>query len=59
MRAMLPKKYPEYGSMMATADLSAVVIFEVTPEVISVLDYSKGFGHCELATVEPTDRAAA
>lgn len=59
MRAMLPKKYPEYTSMMATVDLSAVLIFEVAPEVISVLDYSKGFGHCELVTVEPADRAAA
>jgi nitroimidazol reductase NimA-like FMN-containing flavoprotein (pyridoxamine 5'-phosphate oxidase superfamily) len=59
MRVMLPKKYPEYGSMMGTVDLSAVVVFKVTPEVISVLDYSKGFGHCELVTVEPADRAAA
>jgi nitroimidazol reductase NimA-like FMN-containing flavoprotein (pyridoxamine 5'-phosphate oxidase superfamily) len=59
MRAMLPKKYPEYADMMATVDLSAVVIFKVVPEVISVLDYSKGFGHCDLVTVEPNDRAAA
>jgi nitroimidazol reductase NimA-like FMN-containing flavoprotein (pyridoxamine 5'-phosphate oxidase superfamily) len=59
MRVMLPKKYPEYGSMMGTVDLNAVAVFRVTPEVISVLDYSKGFGHCELVTVEPTDRAAA
>ncbi len=56
---MLPKKYPEYGRMMETEDLSAVVVFKVTPEVIAVLDYSQGFGHCELVTVEPTDRAAA
>jgi len=27
---------------------SAVAIFKVTPELISVLDYSKGFGHAEL-----------
>lgn len=59
MRAMLPKKYPEYGSMMGTVDLGAVVVFKVTPEVISVLDYSKGFGHCELVTVGPSDRVAA
>ena len=26
----------------------ALCIFRVTPEVISVLDYSKGFGHTEL-----------
>jgi len=27
-----------------------VKIFRVTPTVISVLDYSKGFGHTELVT---------
>jgi hypothetical protein len=27
-----------------------VAIFRVTPTVISVLDYSKGFGHTELVT---------
>lgn len=27
---------------------SAVAIFKATPEVISLLDYSKGFGHTEL-----------
>lgn len=45
--------------MMETDDLSAVVVFKVTLELIAVLDYSKGFGHCEPVTVEPTDRAAA
>jgi hypothetical protein len=29
-----------------------VRIFRVTPKVISVLDYSKGFGHTDLATPE-------
>lgn len=59
MRVMLPKKYPEYGKMMDTVDLGAVVVFKVTPEVISVLDYSKGFGHCELVAIGPGDHAAA
>jgi hypothetical protein len=27
--------------------------------VISVLDYSKGFGHTDLVAVSPADRAAA
>jgi general stress protein 26 len=30
---------------------AAVAIFKVTPTVISVLDYSKGFGHTELVRV--------
>lgn len=42
-------KYPEQkslpGPMPSPAD---VRIFSVTPVVISVLDYSKGFGHTEL-----------
>src|SRR5512141_2770090 len=29
MRAMLPKKYPEYAGMMGSMDLSSVVVFKV------------------------------
>lgn len=46
---MLPLKYPEQESLpvpMPTPD--DVRIFRVTPTVISVLDYSKGFGHTDL-----------
>jgi nitroimidazol reductase NimA-like FMN-containing flavoprotein (pyridoxamine 5'-phosphate oxidase superfamily) len=46
---MLSLKYPEQGSLpveMPTPD--DVRIFRVTPTVISVLDYSKGFGHTDL-----------
>lgn len=49
---MLPLKYPEPQSIpieMPTPD--DVRIFRVTPTVISVLDYSKGFGHTDLVTV--------
>jgi nitroimidazol reductase NimA-like FMN-containing flavoprotein (pyridoxamine 5'-phosphate oxidase superfamily) len=48
---MLPQKYPEQTSLpvaMPTPD--DVRIFRVTPTVISVLDYSKGFGHTDLVT---------
>ena len=48
---MLPLKYPEAKPLpmkMPTAD--EVRLFRVTPTVISVLDYSKGFGHTELVT---------
>lgn len=45
------QKYPELASlpipMPKPADLR---IFRVTPVVISVLDYSKGFGHTDLVT---------
>lgn len=58
MRGLVPKKYPEYGKMMETVDFSAITIFKLMPEVISLLDYSKGFGHCELVTIGAGDRAA-
>ncbi|HKJ61102.1 MAG TPA: pyridoxamine 5'-phosphate oxidase family protein [Hyphomicrobiales bacterium] len=48
---MLPLKYPEQVSLpvaMPTPD--DVRIFRVTPTIISVLDYSKGFGHTDLVT---------
>jgi len=46
---MLPLKYPEQIAVpvpMPTPE--DVRIFRVTPTVVSVLDYSKGFGHTEL-----------
>ena len=46
---MLPSKYPEQVSLpgpMPTAD--EIRIFRISPTVISVLDYSKGFGHTDL-----------
>jgi hypothetical protein len=46
---LFPLKYPENIAVpipMPTPD--DVKIFRVTPTVISVLDYSKGFGHTEL-----------
>lgn len=49
--AMLPLKYPEQTSLpgpMPQPD--DVRIFRLTPTVISVLDYSKGFGHTDLVT---------
>jgi general stress protein 26 len=45
---MLPLKYPEQQSLpmqMPTPD--DVRLFRVTPAVISVLDYSQGFGHTD------------
>jgi len=55
----LPKKYPEYTSMMSGLDISSVAVFELRPEVISVLDYSKGFAHTDEVTVADADRNAA
>ena len=48
---MLPLKYPEQIDLpvpMPTPE--DVRIFRLTPTVISVLDYSKGFGHTDLVS---------
>lgn len=50
---MMPLKYPDApplkaGMTMPTPD--DVALFRVVPEVISVLDYTKGFAHTDLVT---------
>ncbi|RWC06945.1 MAG: pyridoxamine 5'-phosphate oxidase family protein [Mesorhizobium sp.] len=49
---MLPLKYPEQVAPLPVPMPTPedVRIFRVTPTVISVLDYSKGFGHTDLVT---------
>lgn len=48
---LLPLKYPEQDSLpVAMPTPEDVRIFRVTPTVICVLDYSKGFGHTDLVT---------
>ena len=49
---MLPLKYPRDTKLpgpMPTVD--QVRIFRLTPMVISILDYTKGFGHTDLVSV--------
>ena len=56
---LLMRRYPpQQGIEMAMPKPGEVAVFRVTPSVISVLDYSKGFAHtdlveCEAATPEP------
>jgi len=48
---LLPKKYPEYSSPpVPMPKVEEIRVFRVTPTVISVLDYSKGFGHTDLVS---------
>jgi nitroimidazol reductase NimA-like FMN-containing flavoprotein (pyridoxamine 5'-phosphate oxidase superfamily) len=47
--AMLPSKYPGHKPLpVKMPKPDEVRIFRVTPTVISVLDYAKGFGHTDL-----------
>jgi hypothetical protein len=48
---MLPLKYPDAPPLpLKMPGPDEVRLFRVTPTVISVLDYSKGFGHTDLVT---------
>jgi len=49
--AMLPLKYPDAPPGTAQMKMPApedVALFRVVPEVVSVLDYTKGFAHTDL-----------
>ncbi len=43
-------KFPQIKEL-AAPELGSFVLVKITPQVISVLDYRKGFGHTELVTV--------
>jgi len=50
---MLPLRYPDAPPAMAQMKMPApedVALFRVVPEIVSVLDYTKGFAHTDLVT---------
>ena len=47
---LMIERYPQQSVPLPTSNASDLSIFRVTPTVISVLDYSKGFGHTDLVT---------
>ena len=51
------KRYPEYAAWPKPSPAIAAML-RITPTVISVLDYSKGFGHSDLVKVEEGDLRA-
>lgn len=49
---LMPAKYPaQKGLAISMPTRDQICIFRVVPKVISVLDYSKGFGHADLVTL--------
>ena len=44
------RKFPQIAPYAPT-ELEEIALFRVTPEIISVLDYRKGFGHSDLVKV--------
>jgi general stress protein 26 len=53
---ILLARYPEY-KVMPRPNPAAVPMLRLTPEIVSVLDYSKGFGHADLIRVTRSDLA--
>jgi nitroimidazol reductase NimA-like FMN-containing flavoprotein (pyridoxamine 5'-phosphate oxidase superfamily) len=51
VRRLLLKKFPEAAKYETDDDNWKLAYFRIDPVVISVIDYSKGFGHTELVTV--------
>jgi len=47
---LLVTRYPEYAAFSLPKP-EEIAVYRVLPKVISVLDYSKGFGHSDLVTV--------
>ena len=47
--ALLRQRYPEYANIPIRPE--EILVFRVEPKVISLLDYSKGFGHTDLVMV--------
>jgi len=47
---LLGTRYPEYVSLPIPKP-EEIAVYRVLPKVISILDYSKGFGHSDLVTV--------
>jgi nitroimidazol reductase NimA-like FMN-containing flavoprotein (pyridoxamine 5'-phosphate oxidase superfamily) len=52
--ALLAKRFPEYADW-PTPNSAFAPLLRIEPEVISVLDYSKGFGHSDLVVVARRD----
>jgi nitroimidazol reductase NimA-like FMN-containing flavoprotein (pyridoxamine 5'-phosphate oxidase superfamily) len=48
--SLFSAKCPEYAPFRAQ-ELDEVVVFRVVPKVISILDYTKGFGRADLVTI--------
>jgi nitroimidazol reductase NimA-like FMN-containing flavoprotein (pyridoxamine 5'-phosphate oxidase superfamily) len=54
--AILLRRYPEY-KVMPPPDPAAVPMLRITPEIVSILDYTRGFGHADLVRVTDNDLA--
>jgi PPOX class probable F420-dependent enzyme len=52
--SLILHRFPEY-KIMPRPNPDVVRLIRVTPEIVSILDYSKGFGHTDLVNVSEHD----
>ena len=53
---LLLQRYPEYQAWAPEVRANAEIVFlRIAPELVSILDYSKGFGHTELVRIAKDD----
>jgi general stress protein 26 len=45
------RRFPQLAELVNTPQVADIALLKITPQVISVLDYEKGFGHTDLVTV--------
>ena len=45
------KRFPQLSEWAATDQAKEMLFLKIEPQMVSVLDYEKGFGHTELVTV--------
>lgn len=46
---LMVSKFPQIGQFLKADDVE-MALFRVDPEIVSILDYTQGFGHTEAAT---------
>ena len=51
---MMFRKFPQIPQFAETADAGDIALFRIDPEYISLLDYTKGFGHTDFHEVGKT-----
>jgi len=51
---LMLKRFPEIASMEQT-DPGSVKLYRIRPTLVSILDYSKGFGHTDLVAIGADD----
>jgi general stress protein 26 len=49
--ACLVKRFPQIAQWAQSMQAADVALVRITPQIVSLLDYEKGFGHTELVTV--------